>query len=61
MYLSKFSREWLTKDDYKEWLQESGDSEKAFCKVCKKTTDLSNMGQRALVSDMKSKKHVELL
>ena len=27
------------------------------CKVCRKSIDLSNMGQRALISHMKSKKH----
>lgn len=62
MYSCKFRKEWLSKDEYKEWVQESADNDnKAYCKVCKKTIDLSNMGQRALTSHMKSKKHIESL
>ena len=61
MYLCKFRKEWLTKDDYKKWVQESSDNKKAYCKVCKKTIHLSNMGQRALTLHMKSKKHIDSL
>ena len=53
MYLCKFRKEWLTKDDYKKWVQESSDNKKAYCKVCKKTIDLT--------SHMKSKKHIDSL
>ena len=57
LWLCKFRKEWLTKDDYKEWIQEHADDKKAYCKVCSKSIDLSIMGQSALVSHMKSKKH----
>jgi hypothetical protein len=54
----KFRREWLDKREYREWLREvPGDSSQARCGICKKTIDLSNMGQTALMSHMKGKKH----
>ena len=38
---------------------ERADDKKAYCKVCRKAIDLSYMGQRALISHMKSKKHFD--
>ena len=57
LYLCKFRKEWLTKYEYKKWIQERAGDKKAYCKVCTKSVDLSNMGQRALISHMQSKKH----
>ena len=61
VYSYKFQKEGLTKDDYKEWMQERTDDKKAYRKMCRKFIDLSNMGQRAFISRMKSKKHSDLV
>ena len=58
----KFRKDWLGKKEYKDWIQEVHDSpSKAYCHACKKTIDLSNMGQGALTSHMKGKKHQEVI
>ena len=49
---------WLHQDDFREWVAVDPQSkEKAFCKLCKKTVDIGNMGEAALVSYMSGKKH----
>ena len=58
----KFRADWLQKKEYRDWVRAvPKDSTKAFCHACRKTVDLSNMGQQALNSHMKGKKHEELL
>ena len=49
---------WLHHDDFHEWLAVDPQSkEKGFCKLCKKTVDIGNMGEAVLVSYMSGKKH----
>ena len=49
---------WLHQDDFREWVAVDPQSkEKAFCKLCKKTVDIGNMGEAGLVSHMSGKKH----
>ena len=52
---------WLQKPLYKEWLREiKGDKHRARCIVCMKDVDISNMGESALTSHLKGKKHQRL-
>ena len=49
-------------EQYKDWLVEDDDSKFAKCRVRshpKNRFALSNMGERALVSHMKGKKHIQ--
>ena len=56
----KFKDVWLESGAYKEWLLcDSKDEHKARCRFCAKTFDISSMGEAALRSHMKSKKHTE--
>lgn len=52
-----FSDIWLVKDKYQLWLTKDTDPRRAKCKLCCKTFDISNMGEAALASHMKGKKH----
>ena len=57
-----FNKEWLKIEQYKDWLVEDDDSKFAKCRVCshpKNRFALSNMGERALLNDMKGKKHMQ--
>ena len=55
-----FNEKWLEKDGYKTWLRKDDKNpNKAFCFACKKSIDLNVMGESALVSHMKGKKHEE--
>ena len=55
-----FNEKWLEKDGYKSWLQKDDKNpNKAFCFACKKSIKLNVMGESALVSHMKGKKHEE--
>ena len=55
-----FNEKWLEKDGYKSWLRKDDKNpNKAFCFACKKSIDLNVMGESALVSYMKGKKHEE--
>ena len=58
-----FNDVWLDNDKYKEWVRRdpTGSQYKAYCFVCKKTFELGKMGEGALVSHQKSKKHVQLI
>lgn len=58
-----FNRLWLDKEPYKQWLREDpgGNMHKAFCHVCKRDIDISSMGESALSSHCKGKKHTELM
>ena len=53
---------WLKIESYKEWLMEDEDGKFAGCNVCthpKNRFSLSNMGEQALKSHMKGKKHLK--
>ena len=53
-----FRNDWLSNPDFKNWLK-SKHSRAAFCVKCNKSIELSNMGEQALRSHMKSKKHLK--
>ncbi|CAL9702284.1 unnamed protein product [Knipowitschia caucasica] len=53
----RFNNAWLFVEKYQSWLQKDSDSSHAKCKLCSKTFDISNMGESALTSHMKGKKH----
>ena len=56
-----FSEHWFENPSYKLWLERDRDKYKAKCKVCMKTFDVSNMGESALASHEKGKKHRNLM
>ena len=54
--LCSFNDIWLEQEKYKEWLQKDTlCKRKAFCTLCKKTTNLASMGEGALTSHVKGK------
>ena len=53
-----FRNDWLSNPDFKVCLRYRG-SKTAFCQKCKKTIELSDIGEQALESQMKSKKHLK--
>lgn len=58
---SYFRAVWLDDVNFAPWLQQVKDDSKGYCKLCKKTFDLSNMGIGAVKSHMKSKQHQQVL
>ena len=55
---STFRHAWLGNPQYKPWLQKDNiDSTKFYCKMCKQSISLSNMGVAALRNHTISKKH----
>ena len=56
-----FNERWFENSSYKLWLERDTDKYKAKCKVCMKTFDVSNMGESALSSHEKGKKHINLM
>ena len=56
-YLSKFQQEWLTMPIFQDWIMRQKSPFKAYCKLCSKGIDLSNMGKRALTSHAEGKSH----
>ena len=52
-----FQTDWLEKEDYKNWLKPCIDKKLVFCQKCRKTIELSNMGEQTLKPLMKGKKH----
>ena len=56
-----FSERWFENPSYKLWLERDSDKYKAKCRVCVKTFDVSNMGESALASHEKGKKHINLM
>ena len=55
-----FQDDWLSHPDYKNWVRKDADRNKAFCSLCHKSLELSNMGTQALKSHMNGKKHKRL-
>ena len=56
-----FSERWFENLFYKLWLERNSDKYKAKCRVCMKTFDVSNMGESALASHEKGKKHINIV
>ena len=56
-YSCVFNPAWLENSKYKMWLQKTYVPNKAYCRICLKTFDISNMGESALTSHIKSNKH----
>lgn len=52
-----FNDLWLKNPDYHDWLQTDKDRYRAKCKLCFKSFSVSSMGESALKSHLKSKKH----
>ena len=53
-----YNRQWELNSQYKGWVTAfKGDRKKALCKFCDRMIDISNMGESALKSHMKSEKH----
>lgn len=55
-----FNDLWLTDEKYSSWLSKPGDRHQAYCKFCLKTLQMDKMGESALKSHIKGKKHLEL-
>ena len=54
----RFNNAWLSNPEWKSWLQPCQSSTaEAYCKVCRKTIMLSNMGPQAIKSHCNGKKH----
>ena len=52
---------WIQKE-YKNWIAADRTSKsKARCRICNKSFDVASMGEAALVSHMKGKKHTYLM
>jgi len=58
-----FNTAWLANKEYKAWLmQDPGNRDTmARCRYCLKSLDISNMGEAALRSHMKGKRHTDLV
>ena len=57
-----FNQQWLRKPEYAKWIREEKETKySCFCCLCKKKIDLRVMGESALKSHAKGKKHIELL
>ena len=55
-----FNRKWLTDQKYKSWVREfKSDKHSVICCLCIKIIDLGKIGEYAVNSHMKSKKHVQ--
>ena len=53
-----YNRQWELNSKYKGWLTAfKADRKKALCKCCDRMIDISNMGESALKSHMKSERH----
>ena len=56
-YSSKFQDNWLEMPVFNDWLAKHESPYKAYCKLCVKTIELSNMAKRALTSHAEGKGH----
>ncbi|KAJ8032368.1 hypothetical protein HOLleu_25882 [Holothuria leucospilota] len=55
----RFNLLWLKHPKYCSWLEQCTDKSKARCKICMKEIDVSSMGESALTSHLKGKKHAD--
>ena len=56
-----FNDGWLCHKDFKDWVRRDSDKNKAYCYLCKKQIELGKMGEGALSSHQKSRKHAALV
>ena len=56
-YSSKFQDNWLKMPVFNDWLAKHESPYKAYCKLCVKTIELSNMAKWALTSHAEGKGH----
>ena len=56
-----FRESWLQEPEFAPWLQPEDNDTKGYCKLCRKSFDLSNMGIAAVKSHMKSKQHYQIM
>ena len=56
----RFQDGWVTNPAYAKWIARAPSDGDAVCRYCKKSFDVSNMGESALRSHAKSKKHIDL-
>ena len=54
-----FKEAWLGNRQFSIWIERGKSSGQARCKVCSKDFDIQNMGQAAVKSHTKSKKHID--
>lgn len=57
----RFNEFWLENEKYKSWLTRGPNPRVAHCKVCRKDLQLFSMGESALSSHVKGKKHQDLM
>ena len=56
-----FHDSWKSELDFSSWLDVVADNvHRAYCRTCKKTFDVGNMGVAAVKSHMKSKTHASI-
>lgn len=53
----RFKAEWEEKEQFREWLTKDKDHHRAYCKACKSSFDLGNMGIGAVRSHAAGKKY----
>ena len=56
---TSFNSNWLELDEFKPWLEKGIDTRTARCSACRQSFDVSSMGESAVVSHAKGKKHLE--
>ena len=54
-FSSIFQQEWLTMPIFQDWIMKHESPFKAYCKLCSKAIDLSNMGKRTLAGHAEGK------
>ena len=60
--VASFQEDWLINEESKFWLRKvEKKSQKVYCIICSKTTDIANGGSSVLHSDQKGKTHGELV
>ena len=58
-YGSKFNTDWKLKKEYSSWLTGvEGDDSRAYCSLCSRSFDVSNMGLSAIYDHHNGMKHL---
>lgn len=56
-----FNEIWMRNEKYKDWLVPSSSRFKAECSLCNRSIEIANMGESALTSHLRSKKHKKFI